>query len=94
MLSRSSAVLPDAASSTCIDVMVMMTVETLAMSAGVFVLRQSSSALVISVSLQIECVMVIRTVYLELMKLSVLLKVFNLWRISIHLLLHDYSYRP
>lgn len=89
MLSRSSAVQPDAAFSTCIGVMVMMTVETLATSAGVFVLRESYSALGISVSLQIECVMGIRIVHLELMKLSVLLKVFDLWSIKMHVLLPD-----
>lgn len=72
MLNMSSVVQPDAAFSICIAVMVMMTVETLAMSVGVPVLRESSSALVISVSLQRECVMAIKTVHLGLMKLSVL----------------------
>lgn len=94
MLNRSSAVQPDAVFSICIVVMVMMTVETLAMSVGVFVLRESSSALVISACLQREYVMAVRTVHLGLMKLSVLLKVFSPWSINIYALLTDYWYRP
>lgn len=93
-LSRSSAVQPDAAFSICIAVMATMTVETLAMSVGVFVLRESSSARVISVCLQTECVMGVRIVHLGLMKSSVLLKVFYLWSINIHALSSDYWYRP
>lgn len=72
VLNKSSAVQLDAAFFICIDVTVMTTVETSAMSVGVFVLLESSSALVISVYLQKECVMAVRTVHLELMKLSVL----------------------
>lgn len=90
MLKRSSVVQLDAAFSICIVVMVMTTVETLAMSVGVFVLRESSSALVISVYLHRKCVMAIRTVHLGLMKLFVLLKVFYYWSTNICALLTDY----
>lgn len=77
MLNRSSTVQPDAAFFICIVVMVTTIVEILAMSMGVFVPLESSSALVISVYLQQQCAMAVGTAHLGLMKLSAPLKVIH-----------------
>lgn len=76
VLKKSSAAQLAAAFFTSIGVMVTTTVVTSVMNVGVCVLLESSSALAISVCLQRECVMAIKTVHPGSMKSSVLSKVF------------------